>query len=63
MKLNELYNKPIKEVIEELEFTDMKVHTDDNGNVRSVELKYENSTEKREKEENGYGGSSKVFGK
>ncbi len=40
MKLNEVYSKPIKEVIEALELSDMKVHTDDNGNVKAIELKY-----------------------
>ena len=40
MKLNEVYNKPLKEVIEALELSDMKVHTDDGGNVKAIELKY-----------------------
>lgn len=40
MKLNEVYAKPLKEVIEALELSDLKVHTDDSGNVKSVELKY-----------------------
>lgn len=33
MKLNDVYTKPLK--------ADMKVHTDDDGEVRSIELKYE----------------------
>lgn len=40
MKLNEVYSKPLKEVIEKMDLSDMKVHTDDNGNVKSIELKY-----------------------
>lgn len=40
MKLNEVYSKPIKEVIEALDLSDMKVHTDDCGNVKAIELKY-----------------------
>lgn len=40
MKLNEVYSKPIKEVVETMELSDMKVHTDDNGNVKTIELKY-----------------------
>ena len=44
MKLNEVYSKPLKEVIEMLELSDMKVHTDDDGNVKAIELKY---TEKK----------------
>lgn len=41
MKLNDVYTKPLKDVVEELDLTDMKVHTDDDGEVRSIELKYE----------------------
>lgn len=40
MKLNEVYSKPIKEIVEELELSDMKVHIDDGGNVKAIELKY-----------------------
>lgn len=38
MKLNDVYTKPLKDVVEELNLTDMKVH---DGEVRSIELKYE----------------------
>lgn len=31
----------LKDVVEGLNLTDMKVHTDDDGEVRSIELKYE----------------------
>lgn len=44
MKLNDVYTKPLKDVVEELNLTDMKVHTDDDGEVRSIELKYEPNT-------------------
>lgn len=37
MKLNDVYTKPLKDVVEELNLTDMKVHTDDDGEVRSIE--------------------------
>lgn len=36
MKLNDVYTKPLKDVVEELNLTDMKVHTDDDGEVRSI---------------------------
>lgn len=39
MKLNDVYTKPLKDVVEELNLTDMKVHTDDDGEVRSMTLK------------------------
>lgn len=40
MKLNDVYTKPLKDVVC-MNLTDMKVHTDDDGEVRSIELKYE----------------------
>lgn len=36
MKLNDVYTKPLKDVVEELNLTDMKVRTDDDGEVRSI---------------------------
>lgn len=44
MKLNELYAKPIKEVVDGMEMVDLKVHTDDAGNVHSVEVKFSNDS-------------------
>lgn len=40
MKLNEVYTKPLKEVLESMDMVDMKIHTDDEGNIQVVELKY-----------------------
>lgn len=41
MKLNEMYNKSLKELIEnELELVDMDVYTEDDGTVASIELRY-----------------------
>lgn len=40
MKLNEVYSKPLKEVIEELELSKAEIHTDDDGNVKAIELRY-----------------------
>lgn len=48
MKLNELYAKPIKEVVAEMEMVDMKVHTDEAGNVRTIEIKYSGESEETE---------------
>lgn len=50
MTLSEAYSKPIKEVIDELELSDMKIYSDNHGNVKVVELKY---TEKEPVEETG----------
>ena len=44
----EVYSKPLKDVIEALELSDMKVHTDEGGNVKAIELKY---TEKKAESE------------
>lgn len=41
MKLNDVYTKPLKDIVEQMNLTDMKVHTDDAGDVKSIELKYE----------------------
>lgn len=39
MKLNEVYSKSIKELIDsDLELADMNVYTDDSGTIKSVEF-------------------------
>lgn len=40
MKLSEVYSRPLKEIIEELELSNMEVHSDEGGNVKAIELKY-----------------------
>ena len=45
MKLTEFYSKPIKDVMETMEMVDLKVHTDNVGNVRSIEVKFFNKSE------------------
>lgn len=57
MKLMELYSKPLKEILEGLELSNMQVYTDDSGNAKAIELKY---TEKM-KAESENGKSGKVF--
>ena len=42
MSLRELYQMPIKDVLEKMEIADLKIHTDDVGMVRSIEIKYSN---------------------
>lgn len=41
MKLNDVYTKSLKDVVEQMNLIDMKVHTDDTGDVKAIELKYE----------------------
>ncbi len=56
MKLNEIYSRPLKEVIAELELSDMKIHADDSGDVKAVELKYtEKQTGRGQKQAHGGG--------
>lgn len=45
MKLNDICTKPLKEVMDNMNLTDVKVHTDNDGNVRAIELKYEPANE------------------
>lgn len=40
MKLNNLAEKLVTEIITTMNLVDMKVHTDDNGKVCAIELKY-----------------------
>ena len=35
MKLHGIYSRTLKEVIEELELSDMKIHIDGDGNVKA----------------------------
>lgn len=40
MKLTETYNKSMKEIIDECDIVNQKIHTDDNGNIEAIEIKY-----------------------
>lgn len=40
MKLNDVYTKPLKEVVEQMDLASMKVYTDDDGNIEDIDLKY-----------------------
>lgn len=41
MKLNDVYTKSLKEVLEtNCEVVDQKIHTDENGIVQAIEVKY-----------------------
>ena len=51
MKLNELYNLPLKEALEKMELAEMKVHTDDGGSIKAIELKYTCGNQKQEPEQ------------
>lgn len=40
MKMNDLLKKPLADSMSEMDLVDFKVHTDDKGNVKAIELKY-----------------------
>lgn len=50
MKLGELYSKPLQEVLQELNLVDMKLYTDDDGEITAIELKYEEKNVEKKKE-------------
>lgn len=54
MKLTEFYSKPIKDVMETMEMVDLKVHTDNVGNVRSIEVKFFNKSEEIDAQKRKY---------
>ena len=40
MTLNDMYTMNLNEAVLQMNLSDMKVHTDDAGNVKSIELLY-----------------------
>lgn len=41
MKMNDVYTKPMKQLLEEdCDVIEQKVHTDKDGNVMAIEIKY-----------------------
>lgn len=60
MKLNDVYLRPLKEVLEkDCEVVDQKIHTDENGEIQAIEVKYKpkkNSDSKEETKPAGWGG-------
>lgn len=40
MTLKDLHSNPLSAVIEQMEMVDLKVHSDHNGIINSIEIKY-----------------------
>ena len=40
MKLTDVYEKTMKQIIEECDIVDQKIHTDEMGNIHTIEMKY-----------------------
>lgn len=49
MKLNDLYKMNLQEVLAKMNIIDVKFHTDDNGNIITIEVKYGTEEERRER--------------
>ena len=40
MTLKDLNSKSLSEIIEQMDIVDLKIHSDNNGTVNSIEIKY-----------------------
>lgn len=40
MTLKDIYSKPLSQILEQLDMVDLKVHSDTNGNINAIEIKY-----------------------
>lgn len=54
MTLKELHILPIREVIEDMDISSLKIFTDDDGNVIGIEIKYIPVDNKKEVEKKGF---------
>lgn len=46
MNLADLYEKPLSEIVKQMQLSDLKVHSNDDGHIESVELKFKNEENK-----------------
>jgi len=47
MTLSEVYTKPLKEVLEELDLVYIDIHANDDGFVKDIELRYAEAKEEK----------------
>lgn len=40
MTLKNLYTKPLSEIVNQMEMIDLKIHSDNKGNISTIEIKY-----------------------
>ena len=40
MKLTEMFTMPMQDVVRGCDVIDQKIHTDDDGNIKTIEVKY-----------------------
>jgi hypothetical protein len=40
LTLKDFNSKPLSEIIEQMDMVDLKIHSDNNGTINSIEIKY-----------------------
>lgn len=40
MTLKDLHSNPLSQIIEQMEMVDLKIHSDNDGTINSIEIKY-----------------------
>ena len=48
MKLNDVYTKPLSQIVNEMEMVKLDVHADSSGEVQCIEFKYVNPNANKE---------------
>ena len=60
MKLNDVYSRPLKEVLEQdCDVVEQKIHTDENGEVQAIEVKYKPKEKLDAKEDKRFPGEKR----
>lgn len=52
MTLKDLHSNPLSAVIEQMEMVDLKIHSDNEGTINSIEIKYATHKESEDKKTN-----------
>ena len=53
MTLKEMRTQPLVNILDKMDMVDLKVHTDDRGNICAIEIKYEPTAENAGSEKKG----------
>ena len=61
MKLTDIYAKSMKEVLEDCEIISQKIHTNDDGEIVAIEMKYAPKKEMCKPVKNPFEGSGKMY--
>ena len=55
MTLKEMRTQPLVNILDKMDMVDLKVHTDDRGNICAIEIKHEPTAENAGSEKKGRG--------